>query len=373
MLTPERARYSLNKNLVTRALGIEESAPGRHRRVPRRGRRRLPAVLGRPDRHGRRRRDRQRADAEARRPRRPPRPSWSTSQIAAADVTTSRSCWCTCRAKRSRRPVGSSGGSPDASRAGRDGKARAAARRRHHARHSARPRTYQNRPAAGTDLCLPYAAVSGEHAVVVDLRVGRDDRGPRQHEWHAGQRQADRAPPSGRRRSHRHRTAAILVPCRRQCRRSGPGAAASLGGEAGRRRQGRQPGGGEPRGGDTIVSATRSSDVARAAAPPPIDRSTAPAKTAELWLSAPGPSGSPVAGNPAVRLRNGSAPNAIATEESISTVAAPAPAFVGPILRVLTGPSAGRSLMVTRNEALIGRVGTQVAAIRKADEEFRRR
>ena len=225
---------------------------------------------------------------------------------------------------------------------------------------------------ATNDVCLPYAAVSGAHAVFVTAATGVvvEDLGSTNGTTVNGTRATRHVLHDGDRIDiGRQRfvfladvNAAVPVPAPRK----------SAGRRAGDERGGNEAGG-EPRVGDTIVSATRSSDVARAAAPPPIDPSTAPAKTAESWLSAPGPSGSPGAGNPAARLRNGSAPNAIATEESMSAFAAPAPAFVGPILRVLTGPSAGRTLMVTRNEALIGRVGTQVAAIRKADEEFRRR
>jgi len=48
-----------------------------------------------------------------------------------------------------------------------------------------------------------------------------------------------------------------------------------------------------------------------------------------------------------------------------------APADSGPVLKVLTGPSAGRTLALTKEQALIGRVGLQVAAVHKADNEYR--
>jgi hypothetical protein len=42
-----------------------------------------------------------------------------------------------------------------------------------------------------------------------------------------------------------------------------------------------------------------------------------------------------------------------------------------PAIRVLSGPSAGRELPLDRNEVAVGRVGIQVAAVRRADGEFR--
>jgi protein phosphatase len=73
-LTAEQAKYSLNKNLVTRALGIEAIVPGRHRRIPHRGERHLSPVLRRPDGHGRHGRDPQHRRRQAHRccPRQPP-------------------------------------------------------------------------------------------------------------------------------------------------------------------------------------------------------------------------------------------------------------------------------------------------------------
>ena len=47
----------------------------------------------------------------------------------------------------------------------------------------------------------------------------------------------------------------------------------------------------------------------------------------------------------------------------------PATPHGGPSLKVLTGPSAGRSLALTKDEALIGRVGRQVVAVRKAEND----
>ena len=112
VLTPEQAKYSLNKNLVTRALGIEAIVPARHLRVPRRGGRHLPPVLRRPHRHGRARgraRDRRREPARPRR-RLALAPSWN-SRTRTAAVTTSRSFCCAFRPSSCRSRDGSSAGS----------------------------------------------------------------------------------------------------------------------------------------------------------------------------------------------------------------------------------------------------------------------
>ena len=54
MITPEQAKLSQNKNLVTRALGIDPRSSPRSTST-RPSRRHLPAVLGRAERHGERR------------------------------------------------------------------------------------------------------------------------------------------------------------------------------------------------------------------------------------------------------------------------------------------------------------------------------
>ena len=56
---------------------------------------------------------------------------------------------------------------------------------------------------------------------------------------------------------------------------------------------------------------------------------------------------------------------------ALPSVVPAAPADSGPMLKVLTGPSAGRTLALTKEQALIGRVGLQVAAVHKADNEYR--
>jgi FHA domain len=42
-----------------------------------------------------------------------------------------------------------------------------------------------------------------------------------------------------------------------------------------------------------------------------------------------------------------------------------------PAIRVLTGPNAGREIALDKDETTVGRVGLQVAAVRRADGEFR--
>ena len=43
----------------------------------------------------------------------------------------------------------------------------------------------------------------------------------------------------------------------------------------------------------------------------------------------------------------------------------------GPVLKVVTGPNAGRTVALIKDETLIGRAGTQVAAVRKVDQGVR--
>jgi len=47
------------------------------------------------------------------------------------------------------------------------------------------------------------------------------------------------------------------------------------------------------------------------------------------------------------------------------------PGVATPALRVLTGPSAGRELALDKEETAVGRVGVQVATVRRADGAFR--
>jgi pSer/pThr/pTyr-binding forkhead associated (FHA) protein len=46
-------------------------------------------------------------------------------------------------------------------------------------------------------------------------------------------------------------------------------------------------------------------------------------------------------------------------------------ALFGPMLSVVTGPNAGRRLVLTKEETIVGRVGVQVVAVHKVEEGFR--
>jgi hypothetical protein len=59
------------------------------------------------------------------------------------------------------------------------------------------------------------------------------------------------------------------------------------------------------------------------------------------------------------------APMIDAANESLPT------ALFGPMLSVVMGPNAGRTLMLTKEETIFGPVGVQVAAVRKVEEGFR--
>ena len=110
-LTPEQARFSLNKNLVTRALGIEAIVPADIAEY------RLEAndiyllcsdgLTDMVDRRG----DPLDRRREARATCRGAAADSSTSPTRTAGATTSRSCWCACRRSSCRRAAGRSAGS----------------------------------------------------------------------------------------------------------------------------------------------------------------------------------------------------------------------------------------------------------------------
>lgn len=79
----------------------------------------------------------------------------------------------------------------------------------------------------------------------------------------------------------------------------------------------------------------------------------------------------PGSGKVLARTRSGGAAAAgfdsaphLATSTAVQT-------FAGPWLKVLTGPGAGRMLPLITDEALVGRAGVQVAAVRRADSKYR--
>ena len=64
-----------------------------------------------------------------------------------------------------------------------------------------------------------------------------------------------------------------------------------------------------------------------------------------------------------------SGPPRVAPEAEVEKVAAPV--VTVPAIRVLTGPNAGRELPLDKDEMAVGRVGVQVAAVRRTDGTFR--
>lgn len=70
-------------------------------------------------------------------------------------------------------------------------------------------------------------------------------------------------------------------------------------------------------------------------------------------------------------------PHADESKHAVPAVSKPAPEKVAepvaavPAIRVLTGPNAGRELALDKNETAVGRVGVQVAAVRRTDGAFR--
>ena len=165
----------------------------------------------------------------------------------------------------------------------------------------------------GNDVCLPYAAVSAAHAVFVatSTAVVMEDLGSTNGTMINGKRMS------------------------RQVVRDGDRI------EIGRQR---------------LVYVA---DV-NAAVPPPTRRELAGDRADDQGVAGE-PSSPPAYGTPDVGAAGGLPyPSPAAAQ-----------ALAGPVLKVLTGPSAGRTLALTGDEALIGRVGVQVAAVRKADEAFR--
>ena len=180
----------------------------------------------------------------------------------------------------------------------------------------------------GTDLCLPYAAVSGEHAVVVATPNGStlEDLGSTNGTKVNGERISKHQLRDGDRIDIGRQRIVFLtdpeavvpsIPRRRE--------------QADRRA--RKP-------------AIRTNPVSAEAPAPEVD--------AERTLRAAGADASAASG--------GVAPF---TPDAPGAVLPP-----GPSIKVLTGPNCGRVLPLTRNESLIGRAGTQVAAVRRVGDEF---
>lgn len=85
-----------------------------------------------------------------------------------------------------------------------------------------------------------------------------------------------------------------------------------------------------------------------------------------------GPAGDPAASNADIERFVASEVGAErAAGAADSPPPAPDPQAPAPVLRVLTGPSAGRELALDNEETIVGRVGVQVAAIRRAGTGYR--
>ncbi len=113
-------------------------------------------------------------------------------------------------------------------------------------------------------------------------------------------------------------------------------------------------------------------DAATIEAPPGVgthhDGQAPEARAASPFRSAPRVSGA-VAPPPSLSRRAPGAPSTASAQDSGAAAAPLAPADL--VLRVLTGGSAGRTLPLTKPETLIGRVGVQVAALRRTPDGLR--
>lgn len=226
-----------------------------------------------------------------------------------------------------------------------------------------------------SDVCLPYAAVSGAHAVFVRLLAGTvvEDLGSTNGTLVNGKRTARHLLHDGDRidigrqkfiyLADADRVVPPVVP------RETPG---ELPGDAQREESG------DVAGGAAIDPVTASPDRIPAEAEPdcastPDDAPEAlmPAANADVWLSQPGVKLSSDAGNPVTRAARVRVPDALPTTNSQPPPPVAASVLAGPVLRVLSGRSAGRRLTLTGDEALIGRVGVQVAAVRRAEDGYR--
>ena len=353
-LTPEQARFSLNKNLVTRALGIEAIVPADISEYRVGAGRHLPAVLRRTDRHGRHR-------GRARRS--------STSS-----ATTSQWRRASCRARQPERRARQHLGDPGP-RAGRSscrttvgaalareearelrlsahGQARALHGRRHDARRS-RSTASASRSAAApdNDVCLPYPAVSGEHAEIVTILADSflDDLGSTNGTLVNG-------------------AASPSISCATATRSTSAGSLVYLDDEA------------------ATLEAPRAGAVGR--------RETARSADCDIAFGRRAPREAPVglrragAGfrHPGCRNPVRTAPSLAPNRRRVCLAGAPLPGTDGaapaprrverltdvePALKVVSGAKAGRIVALVKDETLIGRAGVQVVALRRTPDEVR--
>jgi hypothetical protein len=77
------------------------------------------------------------------------------------------------------------------------------------------------------------------------------------------------------------------------------------------------------------------------------------------------------AGDSAALPADDGTPPAGADDDTLSPLPADAPALAGPVLKVLSGPRAGRTLVLAKEDSLVGRAGVQVVAVRRAADGCR--
>ncbi len=226
-----------------------------------------------------------------------------------------------------------------------------------------------------SDVCLPYAAVSGAHAVFVRLLAGTvmEDLGSTNGTLVNGKRTARHFLHDGDRIDIGQQKLLYFADANRVVP---PVLRRETAGEPAGEVAGAEPGGGA---GDAAVGPVPaapggvSAEAEQNGSPTPSEASAVPipAASVQSWLSQPGLADSPDVGGAEVRAPANHAPDGLPSANSPPPPHATARAPAGPVLRVLSGPSAGRRLVLTGDEALIGRIGVQVVAVRRADDGHR--
>jgi predicted component of type VI protein secretion system len=173
---------------------------------------------------------------------------------------------------------------------------------------------------AGTDLCLPYAAVSGEHAVVFTTPDGVqvEDLGSTNGTLVNGRRVGRHLLRDGDHIDIGRQKLVYLADA------------------------------------DAVVSAS-----SRGHAPAAASEGNGNHRRAPVSAAASGATEAPSS-----RPEGVVAADADLDQQPMERNAAHAALPSGPVIKVITGPSAGRLLPLTQKESLIGRVGRQVAAVR---------
>ena len=358
LLTPEQAQFSLNKNLVTRALGIEAIVPADIAEY------RVEADdiyllcsdgltdMVDPDVDPV---DRRRRSATTW-PR--PRRSSSTSPTRTAGATTSRWSWSACRRSSCRRRVGAALAREEEGELDEAGSGQARATSWPTARRSTSRSTASASPSAAapttTSACrTPRSAASTRRSSRSSpTRSSRTSAAPTARSSTASRRQAFPARP----RPDRHRPAASSSISSTMPRRSRRRGQQSLG----RREAARSAdaasrcAGGAPR--QAPIGLRR---AARSVRPSPV----------AIGRAAAGADGADASGRNS-RARRGSRASGRRWRRA---GAAPLERMrdVEPALKVMSGAKAGRIVALVKDETLIGRAGVQVVALRRTPDEVR--